>query len=158
MPHVIDGYNLLRAIQRSDEAFESLKEVGLCRILSQYLGDIRDHGHIIFDGIGPPDKSELGGIKDLEVYFSGADVEADDLIIEDIQENTAPRKLVVVSSDRKLRTAAARRKAVPVRSELFWIGLMQRLGRDKPTPEPPEKRRGITEMEADEWLKYFDIE
>lgn len=160
MPVLIDGYNLLRFIQNSDEEFQRLDEAALCRILSRYLKGIRDHGHIVFDGIGPPDKTDLGGIRGLEVYFSGPNIEADEIIEEKISDNTAPRRLTVVSSDRRIRAAAAKRKAVAVKSDIFWDMLIRQLdkGKRKPSVEPREKHNGITESETDQWLNIFGID
>ena len=158
MPVIIDGYNLLRSIQKTYEECASLTEVGLCRTISEYLKRVRDHGHIVFDGIGPPDKSNLGDFGNLEVYFSGTDTDADTVIEEKIQDNTAPRSLVIVSSDRRLRAAAGKRKAVCIRSELFWPQLIGQLDQKKPTPEPKQKRQGLTDAETEQWLDLFDID
>jgi hypothetical protein len=110
--------------------------------------------------VGPPDKSAFGGIPGLEVYFSGPSCEADDVIEDKIVDNTAPKSLVVVSSDRRIRTAAAKRKAIDVNAELFWQTLLARLEKqaNRPAPEPTEKRHGLTEKEADLWLDLFDLD
>ena len=162
MPVLVDGYNLLRAVQKSDEDFQQLNEVGLCRILSEYFRRVRTHGHVVFDGTGPFDKTDmerLAGFDNLEVYFSGPNLDADEVIEEKIQDNTAPKSLVVVSTDRELRTAALKRKAVSIRSEIFWLNLIQHLDRkQKPSLEPRAKREGITEAETDQWLEYFNAD
>ena len=161
MPLIVDGYNLLRFVQ-SEGHFENLIEVGLCRILSDYLVSVRDRGHIVFDGTGPPDKhdfEQLGGLANLEVYFSGADYEADEVIMQKIEDSSAPRSLTVVSTDREIRAAAAARKATSVRADVFWHGLVSRLEtQQKAVHEPKEKRRGITEGETDQWLDFFGID
>lgn len=157
MPVLIDGYNLLRSIQKID-SFESLDEAALCRILSEFLGRSRDRGQIIFDGIGPPDKTELGGIRKIEVFFSGEHRDADTIIIEKIQSNTAPRSLIVVSSDRQLRDAAKHRKATSLTSDEFWFSVCKILEQRPPTPEPREKRKGLTEAETDQWLDAFGFD
>ncbi|MEN8128156.1 MAG: NYN domain-containing protein [Planctomycetota bacterium] len=159
MPYLIDGYNLLHAVQKTEE-FAALTDVQLCRAVSDYLRCVRDHGHVVFDGTGPPDKSPFGGIPSLEVYFSGPSCEADDVIEDKIADNTAPKSLVVVSSDRRLRTAAAKRKAIDVPAELFWQTLLARLEKqaNRPAPEPAEKRHGLTERETDVWLDVFDLD
>ena len=161
MPLIVDGYNLLRFVQ-SEGHFENLVEVGLCRILSDYLVSVRDRGHIIFDGTGPPDKhdfEQLGGLTNLEVYFSGADYEADDIIMEKIEDSSAPKSLIIVSTDREIRAAAAARKATSVRADVFWQVLIGRLeAQQKAVHEPKEKRRGITESETDQWLDFFGID
>ena len=157
MPHLIDGYNLLRLIQQVDEELVTLTEAGLCRIISEYLVRIRDYGHIFFDGLGPPDKTNLSNFPNLEVYFSGPNTDADSLIELKIADNTAPKSLVVISTDRRIRAAAKKRKALSVRSDIFWIAMTKQLERQKPTPEPKEKRRGITEGETDQWLDIFGM-
>ena len=81
------------------------------------------------------------------------------MIIQKIADSTAPKSLVVVSTDREIRDAAAKRKAVTVRSDIFWMGLISSLEtRQKPVFEPKAKRGGITEAEADLWLDYFGID
>ena len=157
MPLLIDGYNLLRFIQR-DETFASLDEAGLVRILSEYLDRIRDRAQIIFDGTGPRDKSALGGFRNLEVFFSGKDIEADEIIEQKIEDNSAPRSLIVVSSDRQLVSASRKRKAVSAGAELFWLTVIKMLERERPIPEPKEKRQGITDAETDQWMNYFGFD
>jgi len=156
MPFLIDGYNLLRVIQRS-EITALLDEAGLIRILTEYLRRLRGRGQIIFDGIGPPDKTGLGGFRNLDVFFSGSILDADTVIEEKIQSNTAPRSLIVVSSDRRLVAAARRRKAVSIRSEVFWESVCKRLEKEPPRPEPKEKRQGISQSETQQWLKLFGL-
>jgi len=158
MPVIIDGYNLLKTIQRTDEEFETLTEAGLCRTLSEYLKRIRDHGHIVFDGLGPPDKSNLGPFGNLEVYFSGPDSDADTIIEQKILDNSAPKSLLIVSTDRRLRTAAGKRKAACIRSELFFQEVIRQLDRKKPTPEPQQKRQGLTDSETETWMDLFDLD
>ncbi|MCI0498934.1 MAG: NYN domain-containing protein [Planctomycetales bacterium] len=159
MPYLFDGYNLLRAIQKMEE-FASFTDVQLCRALSDYLCCIRDHGRIIFDGIGPSDKSALAGMRSLEVYFSGENREADSIIEDKIQDNTAPKSLFVVSSDRRLRTAAVKRKATALTAENFWQILLNRMEKqaNRPAPEPSQKRHGLTDRETDLWLDVFDLD
>ena len=159
MPYLIDGYNLLRSVQKLEE-FSTLTDVQLCRVVSDFLSCVRDHGHIVFDGVGPPDKSAFGGIPLLEVYFSGQSYEADDIIEGKISDNSAPKSLVVVSSDRRLRNTASKRKAKSVSSEFFWKALLSQLEKQasRPAPEPTEKRHGLTDRETDVWLDIFDLD
>ena len=157
MPLVIDGYNLLRSVQKNQE-YAGFDEVMLCRVISEYLKSVRSYGQIIFDGIGSSDKSELADIERLEVYFSGQDLEADDIIEEKILSSTAPKNLIIISSDRRIRTAAGQRKATSVSSDIFWLSLVEQLDRKKPASEPKAKRQGITDAEADAWLDEFGID
>jgi predicted RNA-binding protein with PIN domain len=158
VPYLIDGYNLLRAVQSIHEGYAEINEDGLCRILSEYIKIKRSRGQIIFDGIGPPDRSILCGYGNLEVYFSGQRLEADDVIEDKIESNTAPKRLIVVSTDRRVRSAANSRRAVAVRSNLFFDDVIKVLDKSKITPEPKQKRHGLTEAETEAWLDIFDLD
>lgn len=158
MPYLIDGYNLLRAVQGIHEEYAEIAESGLCRILSEYIRIKRSRGQIVFDGIGPPDRSVLCGYGNLEVFFSGQRLEADDVIEDKIEDNTAPKSLIVVSTDRRIRAAANSRRAVAVRSDLFFDDVIKVLDKSKITPEPKQKREGLTQAETDEWMDIFDLD
>ncbi len=158
MSFIIDGYNLLWAVQKLNEKFEPVNDVQLCHIIGLYLKLVGEKGEIIFDGIGPPDKTGFGNIHNLEVIFAGRDVEADTVIEDKINASTAPKGLTIVSSDRELRNLAHTRRAVSVKSDEFWTDVRKQLSRKAKTREPQEKFRGITEGETDQWLKIFGLE
>lgn len=158
MPFLIDGYNLLRSVQKYD-VYADLTDVQLCRYLAEFLRKVHERGTIVFDGIGPPDKRELLGVRGLEICFSGDRSDADSCIERIIEENTAPKRLVVVSSDRRLRTAAVRRKAKSIPVDIFWPTLCKALeSGPKTAREPREKQKGLTDREADLWMDYFDLD
>ncbi len=158
MPYLVDGYNLQKRIQKTDPQFETLSDTYLCKILSRYLKRIREQGQIIFDGIGPPDKTGFENLDNIEVVFVGRNTDADTVIERKIKANTAPKKLVVVSSDRRLRVAAAKRKAVGIKSEDFWPMVTRELGRrSKRRAEPRSKHDGLTESETDQWCDFFGL-
>lgn len=155
MPFLIDGYNLLRSVQRLD-GFAELTDAQLCRCVADFLRAVRQRGTVVFDGIGPPDKRELMGVKGLDICFSGERTDADTIIEQRIAASTAPKHLIVVSSDRRLRTAATRRKAKSVTVDVFWPGLCKTIeNSDKLASEPREKQKGITELETEVWMEYF---
>ncbi|OHB55097.1 MAG: hypothetical protein A2Y07_05530 [Planctomycetes bacterium GWF2_50_10] len=157
MPVLIDGYNLLRSVEKVSDT-ETLTDTALCRLISNYLRYIGELGEIVFDGIGPREKGPFQNLPNLDVTFSGSQVEADEIIEIRIEANTAPKRLMVVSSDRRIVAAASKRKAVSVKVELFWAEMMATLARipkKKKFAEPLEKRQGITEAETDYWLKVF---
>ena len=157
MPVIIDGYNLLRSIQNIEES-TFISDIGLCRILDSYFGLAGDKAEIIFDGIGPPNKSEFSNIKNIEISFSGRTSDCDTIIEHRIQDSTAPKRLTIVSSDRRLRDAARRRKAASVKSEDFWEMMKKQLSRRRPGKEPAAKRSGLTESETELWLETFGLD
>jgi predicted RNA-binding protein with PIN domain len=157
MPVIIDGHNLLWAIQTSEDNL-TITDIALCRILDRYFALAGGAAEIIFDGPGPPDKTEFDNIKNINVTFSGRASDCDTVIESRILESTAPKLLTAVSTDRRLRDAAKARKAVSVSSEDFWDEVKKRLSRQKKSKEPPGKRGGLTESETELWMKTFRLE
>jgi len=155
---IIDGHNLLHAINKIEEDYGAISDVGLCRILGGYLKLTGQKGEIIFDGTGPPEKSGFDNIRDLEVFFAGSNTDTDTVIEQKIHASTAPRRLTIISSDRRLRNAARTRKAISVKSEIFWNNMQKQINRKRPTKEPAEKRRGISSSETKQWLEFFGLD
>lgn len=159
MPIIIDGTNLLWALHEACEEREVTTEVQLCRVLGQYLALTGDEGEVVFDGGGPSDQSVFDHVGRLTVVFSGFHSDADAVVEEKIKANTAPKRLTVVSSDRRLRKAAATRKATAVKSELFWGQVRKELQRKRPARrEPQEKQNGLTDSETEQWMDLFGLE
>jgi predicted RNA-binding protein with PIN domain len=158
MPIIIDGHNLLWSIQQENEDSGSLSDGQLCRIVDRFLQLTAEKGQIVFDGTGSSDKSKFDNMSNLEVFFAGLGTDADAVIEDKIRANTAPRRLTVVSSDRRLRDAARARRAISIKSETFWDNLRKELQRKKTVTEPEAKRRGITRSETKQWLKLFGLE
>lgn len=154
---VIDGHNLLHAIHKVEESSETSTDIELCAAVGRYLGLIREVGTIIFDGAGPPDKSGFDDFGNLEVMFAGLGADADAAIEDKIAASTAPKRLTIVSSDRRLRQAAHARKCTSLKSEVFWAAVQKQLGRKRPAPEPPAKRNGLSDSETDQWLDAFGL-
>jgi len=157
MPVIIDGHNLLWAIQNPDEDI-SVTDVSLCRTLDTYFAITRENAEIIFDGIGPPDKSGFNNVYNIEITFSGRDNDCDSIIEQRILDSTAPAHLTIVSTDRKVRDAASARKAKSVQSDEFWNIVTKRLSKQKRSGEPAAKRTGLTEGETELWLKAFGLD
>lgn len=155
---IIDGHNLLHCIQKTAEGYESISDVQLCHIIGRYLKLTGEKGKIIFDGIGPPDKSRLCGIRNLDVFFAGLATDADTVIEDKIRASTAPRRLVIVSSDQRLQKAARTGKATPVKCEVFWAKLQKKLRHKRKIKEPAAKRHGLSDAETEQWLEFFGLE
>ena len=154
----IDGNNLLHSVQKDDPDSGPISDVQLCRIIGSYLKLTGQSGEIIFDGTGPPDKSGFDGIGNLEVFFAGSGTDADTVIEDKITANSAPKRLTIVSSDRRLRKAARARKATSIKSEVFWNNMQKQLSRKQMAKEPAAKRRGLSESETRQWLEIFGLE
>lgn len=166
MPYLIDGFNLLWAARKSevgeelmdDERSSANSVEPMCRIIGAFLRQAKIKGEIVFDGTGSAGAKGIDNISCLSVSFSGPGREADALIIDKIRANTAPRRLIVVSSDHKIRKSARGRDAVSVKSEQFWSEVVQQLKKKAKESEPEAKRAGLSEAETGLWFKIFGIE
>jgi hypothetical protein len=156
---IIDGDNLLWALREALDEREIGTEIEMCRVLSRYFASTGEPGQVVFDGAGPSDHGEFDKIANPEVIFAGFHHDADSVIEEKIGASTSPRRLTVVSSDRRLRKAAAMRKATAMKSEEFWTLVRKELERKKPRKrEPQEKREGLTDGETDQWMEAFGLD
>ena len=155
---IIDGYNLLRAVQNLTEQSFNITDVQLCLVLGEYLYRIKKRGRIVFDGIGPRDKTAFNNLRNLEVVFSGSSHEADDVIERLVLENTAPKMLTVVSNDRRVKAAAKKRKATALDCVDFWTDVIKIFEKkQKRQVEPQGKFIGISEAETEYWLREFGL-
>ena len=153
---IVDGYNLLRTVQNLTEHSSEITDIQICQIINEYLYRTKKKGCLVFDGIGPRDKSPFNNLFCLEIIFSGTSREADDIIETMILESTAPKSLTVVSSDRRVKKAAEKRKAKAVDCVDFWTEMLKQLERKKKkAAEPQVKFAGITEAETEYWLREF---
>jgi predicted RNA-binding protein with PIN domain len=158
MPIIIDGHNLLWMLQKSGNEFDSLTDLKLCHIITRYLRLVSEKGHIVFDGTGPKDQRAFDNIGNLEVSFSGLGREADAVIEEKISASTDPKRITLVSNDRRLRAAARAKKASAIKTEAFWSDLNRHLNQPGKNPEPSEKQQGLSDGETQQWLEIFGMD
>jgi uncharacterized protein len=163
MPILIDGYNLLNvtgivgrgigpgSLQRS--------RLALLNFLAASV-DPKElpHTTVVFDAQQPPPGLPRvvrhGGIT---VRFAARQETADQLIAALIGENSAPRRLVVVSSDHEVQRAARRRRAKAVDSDV-WYGELIRLRRQRnaaTADEPEHPAVPLLEEDVNYWLRQF---
>jgi len=156
--YIIDGYNLLWCMHKISEHSEDISQIELCRLVGLYLKNNSFDGQIVFDGIGPPDRTQFSHIDNLEVIFSGRNTDADGVIEAKLKADTAPKRLRVVSSDRRIRSAAKAVKATTIKSDQFCRTLLSRAATRAEASEPVQKRRGLDEGQTKQWLKYFGLD
>jgi predicted RNA-binding protein with PIN domain len=159
MTLIIDGYNLLHAsgvfgVDRGPRGFEQSR-AALLDLLVDLLGDAAADTIVVFDAAqapgGLPARHVHGGIR---VWFAREYPDADSLIEELVEDDTAPGHLVVVSSDRRLQAAARRRRARAVGCD-EWLAEAKaaRRGRDA----KPEKPAAPGPEDVEYWKRYFGL-
>jgi hypothetical protein len=153
---LIDGNNLAFAVLNADG--NPVGRQHLCRMLASLL-PVGGRAHVVFDGppprlLPPPEPKAQ-----VRVEYA-APQSADEVLLRRIREDSAPRRLTVVSSDHEIRQAARRRRCRSVTSEDFaaFIERLSRPARLAPPGEPDEKTRGLSPQQLDAWLKEFGVE
>jgi uncharacterized protein len=171
---LIDGYNLMHAMgavsgkEAGPEVFRRNRRHFL-NVLADSLGLERARETtVVFDANSPPRDFDLEtGYKGLTLIFALGDENADARIERLIAQHSAPKSLTVVSTDRRIRRAAARRKARALTADEF-LNLIERPGSQKtragaaeapPTSRASDRDLPLSPDEAAYWLEEFgDLE
>jgi predicted RNA-binding protein with PIN domain len=165
MSLIIDGYNLLYA---SGILGRGIGPGGLERsrgALLNFLAESLEPGElaattVVFDArLAPPGLPRTVDHRGITVRFAEPGADADQVIEQLIRAESAPRRLVVVSSDHRLHRAARRRRARAVDSDKWYAEILRkridRAGRDRPSAKPSEP---ASEGEVRFWLRAFGME
>jgi len=163
MSLIIDGYNLLHAAGilgegRGPRGLE-LSRLALLNFLAESLKPREiSKTTVVFDAKDAPwGARNTVEHRGLTVRFASRYPDADCLIEELIGQDSAPRRLTVVSSDHRLQRAARRRRAKAVDSDVWYKELVQkRLARrqsDSMAPERPPVPLLVEDVEY--WIRQF---
>ncbi len=155
MPLLIDGYNVLH--ETMPPPLAGLDEGRLCVALSRSVFR-NERSVVVCDGRPKPLRASESPVDGVELVFSGAGRSADDVIIAMIEADSAPRRLTVVSSDRKIRAAGRKRRVRVWSSAEFIARLVRGLGQSPPLPRDAKPGGGLTPEQVDDWLDTFGIE
>lgn len=163
---LVDGYNLAHAsgILSRNIGPGTLQRArdGLVGFLKASLSQAERSGTtVVFDAKNAPhDLPKEQMIDGVRVLYAFGYATADALIEELIGADSAPRQLVVVSSDRQIQLAARRRKATCVDSDRWYADLCRRrreAARAERTPREKPSLHGAEE-EIAYWMDVFDME
>jgi predicted RNA-binding protein with PIN domain len=161
---LIDGYNLLYALgllqRRAGPHVLENARLRLLGFLRDGHGDDSHRVTVVFDAKHAPAyaaaEQEFQGI---HVLFALAQEQADDLIEEMIRKASVPKKLTVVSDDRRIRTAAQRRHCLAWTCGEYQDHLdrIRQKGLQPPSVAAPEggKPEKLTQEETQRWLDEF---
>ena len=162
---LIDGYNLAHASTWLGLKGQVREPAGLrlmmTQMLAHYAGRCDDRMTVVFDGL-PADRQrviDLGKRAGIEVLFSGHEGEADALIERMLEVTSGARDTLVVSSDRRVRSAASRHRAKSMTSGEFFNRIRRTLLEPAASTqaEPAEKSRGLDEVETRVWMRILGL-
>jgi uncharacterized protein len=167
---LIDGYNLMHAAgaigarEVGREAFQRKRRRFLNELADSLGVERARETTVVFDATTPPADFPLeSSYKGVTLIFALGDENADARIEQLIGAHSAPKSLTVISSDRRVRQAATRRKAKAVKAEDF-LDLVDRWkkrhgaensSRAAPSPPPFDRNSPPTAEEAAHWLETF---
>lgn len=154
MPLIIDTYNVLHTTGVLPPEMAGIDVGGLIRLISasRYR---RQLVTLVCDGTGPMPASP-GLPRTIAVRFSGPNREADDLILELVEQATDRRRITVVTSDREVVDAARKRRCATLASAAF----LERLLGDAQTRPKPVDDRPTGQLDAkrvDHWIEQFGL-
>ena len=164
MSLVIDGYNLMHA---AGIVGRGVGPGGLERSRLAVLNFVVESVEpaelpattVVFDAQNaPPGLPRELSHRGVRVRFSTGYENADELIEELIEGDSAPRRLTVVSSDHRLHRAARRRKARAIDSDVWYAEMIaRRKQRQLPRQaEPAKPAAPLATGEVEYWLARFD--
>jgi hypothetical protein len=160
---LIDGYNLLYAtdiIGQGSNAgtLQASRQALLDFLVDTLREDLLERTIIVFDAKDPPPglpRQVKQG--ELQIHYATGFPNADQLLKEYIEIHTAPRQLLVVSSDHEVQRAARRRRATSVDSDVWYRKVRSQQNdphsprggsHDKPAGPP-------SAVEVQRWMEEF---
>jgi predicted RNA-binding protein with PIN domain len=167
MRYLIDGYNLMYAGGLLGKRFGP---DGFRKVRARFLNELADtlgpvdasQTTVVFDASAAPEHvPRTMPHKGLTVIFAVDNENADERIEQLIAAHSTPKTLTVISSDRRIRQAASRRKSRAVTADDFWVELdsRKRLHFRGPAPAPtlrsPPVDPALSAEEAAYWLREF---
>jgi len=147
---IVDAYNVLHKWRGGPLAGDADDLLALARLIekSRYAaGPIT----LVCDGNPPP----MAAFIHPSLRYSGPGRTADDLIEDLIADHSAPRRLTVASSDRRIIAAAKRRGATSIDADSFLAQVVTDAGTQR--PEPLDKDALADASAASEWMDSLDI-
>ena len=144
---------------------ERAREQLLTLVIKDLPESWRSETTIVFDALEPPeflpDSYQRNGV---HIVFARDYQDADEMIIEMVQNAQRGATVVVISSDHRIQAAVRRRHFIYRDSDQWYFGDMQLPERspsadsDKAsnnTPEKPSPDAPLSKEETDYWLRFF---
>jgi predicted RNA-binding protein with PIN domain len=153
---LVDGNNLMFALA---EVAIDADRAELPRILARFAQRQGVAATVVFDGRPhrprgaedvPPE-----GPAGVEIYYSGTRT-ADEVLAELVDADSAPRQLMVVSSDRQVQKYARRRRCKVI-DALDFARLLKAPAAPRRLSEPRDQMQGLRKGQVDKWLKEFGL-
>ncbi|QDT65027.1 NYN domain-containing protein [Calycomorphotria hydatis] len=165
---LIDGYNLMHAAGFARQTYgpgdlERSRHRLQLFIAERLTLDERKRTTIVFDAYDSPyDQPSKTRFRKMTIEFAEDDGSADAALELMIIAHSSPKQVDVISSDRRIRDAARKRKAHSISSEDFLAELFSRNPVSDQNSESglsgPPSSSGVSDVEVSYWLQEFGEE
>lgn len=161
MPLVLDTFNVLHTVGILPPELAGLDVPGLAALILRSR-HANEKTTFVCDGLPAADLPPTGPLAspgDFTVRYAGRTSTADDLIRTIVEASTAPRRLIVVSSDHAIQKHAQRRRCPVLSSQDF----LQQLADDANLPRGPHASPraippAMSAEQVDKWIDVFDLD
>jgi predicted RNA-binding protein with PIN domain len=163
MALLIDGYNFYFASEVFAKSGPPTLERNRAAVLD-FLANVLTAEEakattIVFDAAGaPPGLPRTLEHRGIKVRFAPKGQDADSVLEQLIQLDSAPRRLTVVSSDHRVQRAAKRRKATAIDSDVFRRRLVMRQREGVSQSDQGKPYDAADASETRRWLMEFGID
>ncbi len=160
MTLIIDTCNVLHRTGVLPPELAGVDEDGLAVLLGR--SRYRDRTALMVCDGGPGAQKRNKPRPNVRYRFAGRGRTADDVIADLIKSSDAPKRMLVVTSDRAVATLAKRRRCRVLDADLFLEQLALDIARG--SPKAPEGRKSgpgakpLKEHEVENWLEQFELE
>jgi len=153
VPYLIDGSNLCGAA-RDRRLGLPRDEQEMIRLLAAFAGRRRALVTVVFDG--PADSRRGSGraasAGRVKVFYSGGDRNADDTIVSMVRDSRTPKQIILVSSDRELRSRVRSQGCRVMGCREFSDLLHKAAASGRGDPDAEVKP---LPGDTDEWMRWF---
>lgn len=159
---LIDGYNLMHAVNlpATKVAPQELRKLRqrFLNALADALGPLEaSQAVVVFDSTdAPKNLPRETRHKGMTVLFAANDEDADARMEALIAKHSAPKSLLVVSSDHRVQRAGKRRKAQVLGADDFWTKIHKPKKKSPPIPaKQAETQKALSAEESAFWQETF---
>ncbi len=156
MPLIIDTYNVLHTTGALPPDLAGIETADLIELIgrSRYR---KEQACLVCDGTPPPGGA-AATTERTHLIYAGAARSADDVIERMIDRSSGPKRLTIVSSDRRVVKAARRRRCRTLSSDAF----LRQIARDhRRTPrraqEGSRPYRSLSSSDVERWINAFGL-
>lgn len=158
MKLLVDTFNVLHRTGILPAELAGIDPPGLASLISRSRYRDRE-AWLILDG-ALRGRSAMRRVGPVRYFHAGPSRTADDVIAKLVLESSAPKSILVVSSDRQVQAAGRKRRCRIIDSDTFLTQLTHDASSQSSSPEANTPRRPTGKLKAtetDHWLHTFGL-